>query len=195
MFPTVPDSIEGQVRRYLILLDQWNATHALTALPAEARFEELIQDASALLPHLASLPPGARVVDFGTGMGIPSAVLAMARPDLQIHAIDKAKKKIAFVRQVAMELGLSNLFPAAARAEDLDSLQADLGTAKAVGSLALLTSWWARHGKIGAPLLLPKAEGWKSEACPLGWTIQTHPYRLPTRGERVILRLVQEQGP
>ncbi len=195
MEPFVPQSIQAQAPRFLALLDQWNATHALTALPPEARFEELIQDACALLPLLSGLPPGARLVDFGTGMGIPAVVLALGRPDLEIQALDKSRKKIAFVRQVAMELGLANLFPVAARAEDLPPLGADLGTAKAVGSLSLLAGWWARHGKPGAPLLLAKGEGWRSETCPSGWDLEVHPYRLPTRGERVILRMTQKPGP
>lgn len=195
MQPIVPPSIQEPVRQFLVLLDQWNATHALTALPPESRFEELVQDSCALLPHLAVLTPGAALVDFGTGMGIPSVVIAMARPDLRIHAVDKSKKKIAFVRQVAMELGLPNLLPIAARAEEIPALEADMGMAKAVGSLALLTGWWHRHGKRGAPLLLAKGEGWKTEPCPRGWCLQEHPYQLPTRGERVLLRLVQEPGP
>jgi len=195
MEPFIPQPVRDQAPRFLGLLDQWNTTHALTALPPESRFEELIQDACAILPFLETLPPGARLTDFGTGMGIPAVVMAMARPDLDICALDKSKKKIAFVRQVVMELGLTNLQPVAARAEDLPPICADLGTAKAVGSLELLTGWWARHGKPCAPLLLPKGDGWRSEICPSGWHLEAYPYRLPTRGERVILRLIQKPGP
>lgn len=195
MHPVIPAPIQEPVERFLTLLEQWNATHALTALPPESRFEELIQDSCALLPFLSALPSGAKVIDFGTGMGIPSVPLAMANPELEIHGLDKSKKKIAFVRQVGMELGLSNLFPIAGRAEEIAPLDADLGTAKAVGSLALLTEWWLRHGKKGAPLLLLKGEGWKTEPCPVGWSLQPHAYTLPTRGERVILHLTQEPGP
>ena len=195
MEPKLPDWIKEPIVLYLDLLDRWNRTHALTSLENEQRFEELIVDSAALLPFLEPLPAGAGVVDFGTGMGIPAVVLALARPDLTVHALDKAGKKIAFVRQVAMELALANLIPVAARAEELTPLAADLGTAKAVGSLRLLAGWWARHGKPGAPLLLLKGEGWNSEACPEGWHLEVLPYRLPTRGERVILRLTQEPGP
>jgi 16S rRNA (guanine527-N7)-methyltransferase len=141
------------------------------------------------------LPPGARLADFGTGMGIPAVVLALARPDLEIRAVDKSRKKIAFLHQVVMELGLANLFPVAARVEELPCLSADLGTAKAVGSLARLTGWWTRHGKPGTPLLLLKGAGWRAETCPSDWSLEAHPYRLPTRGERVILRLLQERVP
>lgn len=185
----------ASAHRFLDLLDHWNGTHALTALPPADRFEELIQDACALLPHLENLPAGARLVDFGTGMGIPAAVLAMARPDLEILAVDKSKKKIAFVRQIALELDLVNLFPVIGRAEELVPLRASLGTAKAVGDLGLLAQWWARHGNPGAPLLLLKGEGWRSEPLPAAWRVDVFPYGLPTRGERFILRLVQEPGP
>ena len=194
MEPIVPSSVTTSASQFLDLLDHWNATHALTALPPGARFEELIQDACALLPHLEHLPSGARVVDFGTGMGIPAAVLAMARPDLDIHAVDKSRKKIAFVRQTALELGLANLVPVVGRTEELLPMEASLGTAKAVGSFDLLTRWWLRHGRSGAPLLLLKGEGWRSEPIPRGWEIAVFPYQLPTRGERFILRLVQDSG-
>ncbi len=192
MEPFVPPAVQALAPRFLELLNQWNGTHALTALPPEARFEELILDACALLPLLSGLPSGAQVADFGTGMGIPALVLAMARPDLRIRAVDKSRKKVAFVRQVGLELGLVNLLLVAARAEELPPLSADLGTAKAVGSLELLTGWWTQHGKPGAPLLLPKGESWRSDPCPPGWDLEVHPYGLPTRGERVILRLTQK---
>ena len=195
MEPIVPSSVVTSAHRFLDLLDRWNATHALTALPSAARFEELIQDACALLPQLEALPSGARVVDFGTGMGIPAAVLAMARPDLDIRAVDKSRKKIAFVHQVALELRLGNLIPVAGRTEELPPLEGTLGTAKAVGDLTLLTGWWTRHGLRGAPLLLLKGEGWRSEIIPPGWEMEVFPYELPTRGERFILRLVQKPGP
>jgi len=194
MEPIVPQPILSPAHRFLDLLDRWNTTHALTALAPASRFEELIQDACALLPHLENLPTGARLVDFGTGMGIPASVLAMARPDLDIHAVDKSKKKIAFVRQVALELNMANLTPIAGRAEDLPLLKAAAGTAKAVGNLNLLTQWWTRHGAPGAPLLLLKGEGWRSEPLPSGWQVEVFPYRLPTRGDRFILRLVRKPG-
>ncbi len=194
MEPIVPPFIMAPAHRFLNLLDHWNATHALTALLPTARFEELIQDACALLPHLENLPSGARLVDFGTGMGIPAAVLAMARPDLEVRAVDKSKKKIAFVRQISLELNLTNLIPVVGRAEELLPMDASLGTAKAVGDLELLTRWWVRHSNPGAPLLLFKGEGWRSEPIPAGWRLDAFPYRLPTRGDRFLLRLVQEQG-
>ncbi|BDU78428.1 16S rRNA (guanine(527)-N(7))-methyltransferase RsmG [Mesoterricola sediminis] len=186
MEPTLPSRLAAPVEAYLALLDRWNRTHALTSLEPEARFEELILDSAVLLPFLDRVPKGAAVVDFGTGMGIPAVVLALARPDLTVHAVDKAHKKIAFVRQVALELGLTNLRPSVGRAEALPPLGAALGVAKAVGTLELLLGWWQRHGLSGAPFLALKAG---AEVPPAGWTAVSHPYHLPTRGDRQVVEL------
>ena len=82
MEPTLPDWTLEPLARYLELLDRWSLTHALTALGKADRFEELILDSAALLPFLQVLPPHSRVVDFGTGMGIPALPIALARPCL-----------------------------------------------------------------------------------------------------------------
>lgn len=189
MEPRLPASLTIPLRRYLELLDRWNRTHALTALPKNQRWEELLLDAAAILPFLEPLPPGSRVADLGTGMGCPAVVLALARPDLEVLAVDAAAKKLAFVRQAALELPLPNLKVVQGRLEDLAPLEADLGTAKALGSLSQLAGWWSRHGKAGAPLLALKGSEWAGEPLPPGWTATPHPYALPTRGQRVVVAL------
>ena len=189
MEPRLPSPLSGPLRRYLVLLDRWNRTHALTSLPQAERWEELILDAAAILPFLERLPAGSRVADLGTGMGCPAVVLALARPDLEVLAVDASAKKLAFVRQAALELPLPNLKTVHGRLEGLDSLQADLGTAKALGSLEQLMGWWARHGKAGAPFLALKGPDWSREQLPAGWEATPHPYVLPTRGQRVVVEL------
>ena len=186
--PSLPPWTLEPIAHYLDLLDRWNRTHALTALEKQQRFEELILDSAALLPLLQPLPPGSRVVDFGTGMGVPALPIALARPDLNLVALDKSKKKIAFVRQAALELGIANLEPLAGQAEALPPLRGHAGVAKAVGSLGLLCGWWARHGLPGAPFLALKSTQDPLEAPP-GATVRTHPYRLPSRGERVLVEI------
>ena len=189
MEPTLPPELARPLAHFLDLLDHWNRTHALTAVPREARAEELLLDAAALLPFLAALPAGSRVADLGTGMGCPAVVLALARPDLEVLAVDASAKKLAFVRQVGLELPIPNLRPLHGRFEDLPPLGADLGTAKALGSLTQLAGWWGRHGAAGAPFLALKGEDWAREEVPEGWTAEPHPYVLPTRGRRVVVSL------
>jgi 16S rRNA (guanine527-N7)-methyltransferase len=191
MTPGIPKELERPLRVYLALLERWNRIHALTSLPRESRREELLLDACALLPHLSGLEPGQVVVDLGTGMGIPSVVIALARPDLQIVGVDGSKKKIAFLRQACLELGLENLRPLAGRFETLPSLAADCGVAKALAPLPQLLDWWRRHGRPGGPFLALKGPEWRAEALPPGWTAVAHPYELPTRGARWVVEARQ----
>jgi 16S rRNA (guanine527-N7)-methyltransferase len=192
MEPRLPPTLEPPLERYLALLDRWNRTHALTALAKSERREELLLDAAILLPFLEVLPPGARVADLGTGMGCPAMVLALARPDLEIQAVDASAKKLAFVRQATLELPVPNLRPIHGRLEDLAPLAADLGTAKALGSLDQLAGWWARHGRPGAPFLALKGPEWEREPLPEGWTASPASYDLPTRGRRVVVTLSRD---
>jgi 16S rRNA (guanine527-N7)-methyltransferase len=171
---------------YLELLDRWNRIHALTSLPAAARWTELVLDSSALLSHLETLPPGSLVVDLGTGMGMPAVVLALARPDLNVLGVDSTRKKIAFLRQVALELGIRNLEPECARFEDLPCLEADVGVAKALAPLDRLLAWWDPLGKPGAPFLALKGPGDPGPP-PRGWKLTNHPYELPGRGARQVI--------
>lgn len=188
MESTLPDWTLEPIARYLDLLDRWSRTHALTSLEKEQRMEELILDSAALLPFLLPLPAHSRVVDFGTGMGIPAVLIALARPDLEIVGLDKSSKKIAFVRQAAMELKLPNLLAMAGRAEAIAPLRAHAGVAKAVGALDLLGGWWRRHGLPGAPFWALKGPQGPWEA-PEGFTLTAHPYRLPSRGERTVVEM------
>ena len=189
MEPRIPSELSAPLGRFLVLLDRWNRTHALTSLAPGERREELLQDAAALLPFLAQVPPGARVADLGTGMGSPAVVLALARPDLEVLGVDASSKKLTFLRQVAMELPIPNLRTVHGRLEDLPPLEADWGTAKALSLVESLTGWWARHGRPGSPFFALKGPDWAEERVPDGWIATPHPYTLPTRGQRVVIEL------
>jgi 16S rRNA (guanine527-N7)-methyltransferase len=195
MKPEIPKDLEHPLRTYLALLERWNRVHALTALAPESRREELLLDACALLPHLSVLEAGCTVADLGTGMGIPSVVIALARPDLRIIGVDGSRKKAAFLRQACLELGLGNLRVVAGRFEDLAPLAADCGVAKALAPLGQLLAWWERHGRPGGPFLALKGREWAAEAVPSGWTVQGHAYELPTRGARWVVEARRDTAP
>jgi 16S rRNA (guanine527-N7)-methyltransferase len=122
-------------------------------------------------------------------MGSPAVVLALARPDLEVIGVDASLKKLTFLRQVAMELPIPNLRTVHGRLEELPPLEADWGTAKALGSMASLVDWWGRHGRPGCPFFALKGPDWAAEPIPEGWMASPHPYCLPTRGQRVVVEL------
>jgi 16S rRNA (guanine527-N7)-methyltransferase len=146
---------------YIGLMQKWNGVYNLTALrrPAEMVTHHLL-DSLAVLPalrrHLADKP--ARILDVGSGGGLPGVVLAILEPQLEVTCVDTVGKKAIFVRQVGVELKLANLFAVHARVEDLRLPPFDLITSRAFASLADFTRltrhlagersvWMAMKGK------------------------------------------------
>jgi len=187
--PVFPSNNLDAAEAYLRLLEKWNSVHSLTAIAPDLRFEALLLDSSALLPHLEALPAASLVADFGSGMGIPAVVIALCRPDIYVAAVDRNHKKMAFVRQVALELGLDNLRAICGSAESITPLNAHLGTAKAVGSIDLLLSWWKRHSVNGAPFFAFKKSAWNHSEINSDWDYETHDYTLPNLGKRTIVKV------
>jgi 16S rRNA (guanine527-N7)-methyltransferase len=126
---------------YLSLLQRWNATYNLTAVrdPA-AVFTQHLADCLAILPslrrHLAEIPAAKRVLDVGSGGGLPGVVIAVMQPQLQVLCVDAVGKKAAFVRQVAGNLSLSNLESLHSRAENLRIAPVDVIVSRAFSALA-----------------------------------------------------------
>lgn len=189
MIPALPNDIIDPVNRYLALLDHWNRIHALTALPLHARMEELILDSAVLLPFMNAIPDGSIIMDFGTGMGIPAMVLALHRPGLHILATDRSGKKIAFVRQAALELGIPNLEALRGHLQDLPPAHAQAGVSKATAALSDLANWWERHGQPGAPFFALQGPSWNKDLPPDTWDVVAHPYSLPTKGQRYVVEM------
>lgn len=108
-----------QILRYLDGLLLWGKAYNLTAItdPNEALVKHIF-DCMAIVPHLPFAERSQiRLLDIGTGAGLPSVILAILRPDWHIDALDSNQKKIRFIRQIASELKLGNITPIAARIE------------------------------------------------------------------------------
>lgn len=105
---------------YLVLIEKWNKAYNLTAVrePQKMLTYHLL-DSLAVLPHLH----GPRVLDVGTGAGLPGIPLALARPDWQFTLLDSSHKKTTFLRQAVIELQLGNVEVACARVETWDAPQ------------------------------------------------------------------------
>ncbi len=107
---------------YMALIQKWNKVYNLTAVrdPAEMLTHHLLDSLTAVAPltrHTQGQP--ARVLDVGSGGGLPGVVLAICMPELNVTCVDTVAKKAAFVQQVAVSLKLPNLRGLHARVESL----------------------------------------------------------------------------
>ncbi len=102
---------------YIGLLTRWNRRFNLTGTraPAEIVTRHLL-DSLSVTPFLR----GGRVLDAGTGAGLPGLLLAIARPDIRFTLLDSAGKKTRFCIQATAELGLGNVDVIKTRIEDYE---------------------------------------------------------------------------
>lgn len=142
-----------QLLRYLDLLQRWNSTYNLTAVrdPEEMLTQHLADSLSVIGPlrralsERGSTSAAPRVLDVGSGGGLPGVVIAAMCSDWQVVCVDTVGKKAAFIRQVALELQLPNLQAEHARVEKLSAGQFDVITSRAFASLADFTRLTRQH--------------------------------------------------
>lgn len=141
---------------HLALLAKWNKVYNLTAVrdTGDMLHQHLIDSLSvlpALTRHLNTLTPkdhGAsplRILDVGSGAGLPGVVLAIALPWVEVCCVDTVGKKASFIRQVAAELAVPNLRAVHARVEAMASEGAQVITSRAFASLADFVTLTRHH--------------------------------------------------
>ena len=136
---------------YLALIQKWTRVYNLTAVrdPDEMLTHHLVDSLAVVAPlqrQLATLrESGAcddapRLLDVGSGAGLPGVVIAICCSDITVDCVDTVAKKAAFIQQVAVTLKLANLRGIHARVEALTEPY-DLVSSRAFASLADFTSW------------------------------------------------------
>lgn len=134
-----------QLLDYLALIGKWGSVYNLTALrqPAEILSHHLLDSLAVIGPltrHTQGRPT--RLLDVGSGAGLPGVVIAICCPEVTVDCVDTVAKKSAFVQQVAVALGLPNLRGLHARVEKLAGPY-DVIASRAFASLPDFVSWSA----------------------------------------------------
>lgn len=131
---------------YQTLIAKWNKVYNLTAVrdPAEMLTHHLLDSLAAVAPLQKHLQwrglSAASLLDVGAGAGLPGVVLAICCPSLAVTCVDTVGKKAAFIKHVALALGLPNLTGLHARVETITQ-PFDVICSRAFASLADFTGW------------------------------------------------------
>jgi len=124
----------------------------LTSVSDEAAFyQRFIHPTLAMLPYM---PRHGRLLDIGSGMGVPGVPLMIAMPDMVGVLVERRKKRAEFLRHILRRVGLrGEVYDADVR--HLPCLNIDLFTARAVTEPASLLSMCAPHSNVGAVAVMP----------------------------------------
>ena len=147
---------DGQVKHlldYVDLIQKWTKVYNLTAVrdPQEMLTHHLLDSLAVIAPlrqQLAAMRAGqgddsvkpVRLLDVGSGAGLPGIVIAICCPDITVHCVDTVAKKAAFIQQVAVGLKLPNLRGMHARVESLKEPY-EVVSSRAFASLLDFTNW------------------------------------------------------
>jgi 16S rRNA (guanine527-N7)-methyltransferase len=171
---------EAQIKQlldYHELIQKWNKVYNLTAVrsPAEMLTHHLLDSLAVISPlrlalrEFVSLPAAqtdeggrtnaspVRLLDVGSGAGLPGVVIAICCPEILVDCVDAVAKKAAFVRQAALSLGLPNLRGLHARVESLTD-QYEVISSRAFASLNDFTGWSQAALKVGGVWLAMKGK-------------------------------------
>lgn len=172
----LPQETADRLLAFGELLLKWNKVYNLTAIrsPQEVITHHLL-DSLAVLPHLAHV---GRLVDVGSGGGLPGVVLAIVRPELTVSSIETVGKKASFQQQAKIELGLANFGVLNKRVEQVRADALPGGAAEGVISRAFssLADFVGLSGHLvaeGGALYAMKGVNPAGEvvALPAGWRV------------------------
>jgi 16S rRNA (guanine527-N7)-methyltransferase len=181
---------QQRLERYLAFLYEANQRVNLTRVPAEQAVGRHLVDSLCLFA-VYTPSEGARVLDIGTGAGLPGVPLAIVRPDLRLTLLDSHGKTVQFLREVCAVLNL-NATVVQARAEEWAHApeareQYDAAVARAVAKMPVLTELMTPFLKIGGVGLALKSANETDEilqAVPvaqiLGTTLELRTVRFET---------------
>lgn len=145
------DAQLDQLMEFMAQLQKWNKVYNLTAVrdPQEMLTHHLLDSLAAVAPlrrHVAGLAgqgvaaSPVRLLDVGSGGGLPGVVFAICCPDVDVSCVDTVGKKAAFIQQVAAVLRLRNLHGLHARVETLTAPY-DIVSCRAFASLPDFVNW------------------------------------------------------
>ncbi len=151
---TLDDNQLQRFESFTRLLTEWNSRVNLTRIidPCEIAVKHYLDSLSLL--SVIEMPVGSRVMDVGSGAGLPGIPLKIARPDLKVTMLDSVRKRLVFIEAALRELGIEDAELVHARAEDAARDPAyresfDFTVSRAVSRLAVLSELCIPFCRVG----------------------------------------------
>lgn len=187
-FPAWTPAQHARLARYAALLREWNGRLNLVSRKDAAHLEEHHLLTALGLAKVVQWGRGARVLDVGTGGGLPGIPLAIAFPQAKFFLVDSMEKKVKAVRAMVEALALTNVEVVHKRAETIES-KFDFVVGRAVAPLPEIFGWVAKNLRAGAGhglaagFLYLKGDRFAEELASVG-TAATQVWRLDTFFDR-----------
>ena len=189
--------MDSQLQKYFDLLRKWNSVINLTSIDDEEGFlNRHVEDVRAIVSWIGDAK---RLLDLGTGAGIPGIIIKMLRPKIDVTLLDATRKKISFCGEAIRALGLDGIRAAWGRAEDPKMQRAlgryDLVISRATWELGEFLEIAAPYVAEGGRAAAMKGPRWHEELSKAARSMEksaltldgTHPYSLPGGEERCLM--------
>jgi len=147
-FPDLDPAVWPRLEAWAALMRDWNAKINLVSRQDIERLEEKHLAHCLVVTRVLKLMAGARVLDAGTGGGLPGLPMAICYPQAHFTLVDSVGKKVKVVEDIARQLKLENVETRHGRVESLNR-EFDFITGRAVKELPLFVSWIRQLGRRG----------------------------------------------
>ncbi|TRW94423.1 16S rRNA (guanine(527)-N(7))-methyltransferase RsmG [Candidatus Methylobacter oryzae] len=184
----VTDGQVDQLIGFIKLIEKWNKAYNLTAIRNREEMTRLhILDSLAIVPHIE----GKRIIDIGTGAGLPGIPLAICLPEIGFTLLDSNAKKTRFVQQVVLELKLKNVEVLHSRVESHHPEQGyDAVLTRAFASLPDIVKLTAHLLAANGVLLAMKGQNMEAEIAEINAESAVIPLSVPGADvERCLVRI------
>jgi 16S rRNA (guanine527-N7)-methyltransferase len=159
-----PAELDEALRRYRELVERYHASLDLMSGRGLARWNEHLAEAEAYVEMVASLSPAPRrLLDLGSGVGLPGIVLAASLPDLPVELVERRRKRAAFLRMAAAAVGPCAAEVRAGDVAELPGPPVDIVTAQAVARLAEVVRLTRHRHAAEVVVVARKGRAWRDE--------------------------------
>lgn len=163
-----PAEADAALAPYRSLLERYRDTLDLMSGAGHERLEDHLADAAAYADAVAGLSPApGRLLDVGSGAGLPALVVAARLPDLPIELVERRRKRVAFLSMAIAAIDGTSAELRRGDVRRLEGPDVDVVTAQAVGTLADVYALTRHRHAPRVTLLSRKGPGWRDEVAAL----------------------------